>query len=96
MKPSYQIVDVKDTRGYAKYLAQNAQLLLPLVELIETSRLAVDELLTCWGLLSSKQFYSYLPPGWPARSTRAAKAAASAGTASKRARFPSRTASKSR
>ena len=40
MKPSYQIVDVKDSRGYAKYLAQNGQLLLPLVELLETSRLA--------------------------------------------------------
>lgn len=23
MKPSYQIVDVKDSRGYAKYLAKN-------------------------------------------------------------------------
>jgi transposase-like protein len=52
MKPSYQIVDVKDSRGYAKYLAQNGQLLLPLVELIEASRLAVDELIDVLGRAS--------------------------------------------
>jgi hypothetical protein len=49
MKSSYQIVDVKDSRGYAKYLAQNGQLLLPLVELLEASRLAVDELIDILG-----------------------------------------------
>ena len=43
MKPSYQIVDRKDSQGLARYLAQNGQLLLPLVELLETSRMAVDE-----------------------------------------------------
>ena len=52
MKPSYQIVDVKDSRGYAKYLAQNGQLLLPLVELIEASRLALDELIDVLGRAS--------------------------------------------
>jgi len=52
MKPSYQIVDIKDSRGYAKYLAQNGQLLLPLVELIEASRLALDELIDVLGRAS--------------------------------------------
>lgn len=52
MKPSYQIVDVKDSRGYAKYLAKNGQLLLPLVELLEASRLAVDELIDILGRAS--------------------------------------------
>lgn len=52
MKSSYQIVDVKDSRSYAKYLAQNGQLLLPLVELIEASRLAVDELIDVLGRAS--------------------------------------------
>ena len=52
MKPSYQIVDVKDSRGYAKYLAQNGQLLLALVELLEASRLAVDELIDILGRAS--------------------------------------------
>lgn len=35
MKPSFQIVDRKDSQGFTKYLAKNGQLLLPLVELIE-------------------------------------------------------------
>ncbi len=52
MKPSYQIVDVKDSRSYAKYLAKHGQLLLPLVELIEASRLAVDELIDVLGRAS--------------------------------------------
>jgi hypothetical protein len=52
MKPSYQIVDAKDSQGYAKYLAQNGQLLLPLVELIKASRLAVDELIDVLGRAS--------------------------------------------
>ncbi|MBM3150460.1 MAG: IS256 family transposase, partial [Chloroflexi bacterium] len=52
MNPSYQIVDVKDSRVYAKCLAKNGQLLLPLVELIEASRLAVDELIDVLGRAS--------------------------------------------
>lgn len=52
MKPSYQIVDVKDSRSYAKYLAKHGQLLLPLVELIEASRLAVAELIDVLGRAS--------------------------------------------
>ena len=43
MNSSYQIVDRKDSQGFARYLAKNGQLLLPLVELLETSRMAVDE-----------------------------------------------------
>jgi hypothetical protein len=52
MEPSYQIVDRKDSQSFAKYLAQNGQLLLPLVELIEASRLAVDELIDVLGRAS--------------------------------------------
>ncbi len=52
MKPLYQIVDRKDSQGFARYLAQNGQLLLPLVELIETSRMAVDELIDVPGRAS--------------------------------------------
>jgi len=54
MKPSYQIVDVKDSQGFARYLAQNGQLLLPLVELIEASRMAIDELINVLGRASIK------------------------------------------
>jgi hypothetical protein len=39
-----RIVDRKDNDGFARHLAKNGQL-LPLVELIETSRLALDELI---------------------------------------------------
>lgn len=52
MKSSYQIVDIKDSRGYAKYLAPNGQLLFPLVELIEASRLAMDERIDVLGRAS--------------------------------------------
>ncbi|MCH5377581.1 MAG: hypothetical protein JJ992_26790 [Planctomycetes bacterium] len=52
MKPSYQIVERKDSRGFARYLAKNGQLLLPLVELLETSRMAVDELIDVLGRAS--------------------------------------------
>jgi len=45
----YQIVDRKDNKGFARHLAKNGQLFLPLVELIETSRLAVDELIAVLG-----------------------------------------------
>jgi transposase-like protein len=52
MKPSYQIVDRKDSQGFARYLAKNGQLLLPLVEMIEASRMAVDELIDVLGRAS--------------------------------------------
>jgi len=52
MKPSYQIVDRKDSQAFAGYLAKNGQLLLPLVELIESSRMAVDELIDVLGRAS--------------------------------------------
>jgi len=52
MKPSYQIVDRKDSQGFARYLAKNGQLLLPLVELIEASRMAIDELINVLGQAS--------------------------------------------
>jgi putative transposase len=52
MKPSYQIVDRKDSQGFARYLTKNGQLLLPLVEMIEASRMAVDELIDVLGRAS--------------------------------------------
>jgi hypothetical protein len=43
LKPSYRIVDRKDSQGFARYLAKDGQLLLPLVELLEASWMAGDE-----------------------------------------------------
>jgi len=42
MKKSYRIVTHKDRQGLAEYLARNGQLLLPMVELIEASRMAIN------------------------------------------------------
>jgi hypothetical protein len=44
-------VDRKDSKGFARHLAKNGQL-LPLVEFIETSRMAVGELIDVLGRAS--------------------------------------------
>jgi len=45
----YHIVEKDDTRGLASFLAKNGQALLPMVELIEQSQVAVDELIDVLG-----------------------------------------------
>jgi len=45
----YHIVEKKDTQGWVKALVKNGQALLPMVELIEQSKLAVDELIDFLG-----------------------------------------------
>ena len=52
MKKSYRIVTRKDSKALAEYLARNGQLLLPMVELIEASRMAIDELIDVLGRAS--------------------------------------------
>lgn len=49
MKPSYQIVDQNQTRQLARFFAENGQAILPMVELVEQSRMAVDDLLSVLG-----------------------------------------------
>ena len=49
MKRSYRIVTHKNSRGLADYLARNGQFLLPMVELIESSRMAIEELIDILG-----------------------------------------------
>ena len=49
MKKDYQITGQKDSRELAKFLAKNGQAILPMVDLIEQSRMAVDELLEVLG-----------------------------------------------
>jgi hypothetical protein len=63
MKPLYQIVDRKDSQGFAGYLAKNGQLLPPLVELIEAFKMAVDELIDVLGRASIEAVFSCRPPG---------------------------------
>ena len=49
MGKAYQIVDRGDTRELASFLAKQGQLLLPMVELITSARMAVDELIDVVG-----------------------------------------------
>lgn len=49
MKKSYQIVGKKETKKLAEFLIKNGQMLVPMVGLIEQSRLAVDELIDVLG-----------------------------------------------
>lgn len=49
MTAVYQIGTPKDTRALAEYLAQDGQLLLPMLDLIVECRMAVDELIDVVG-----------------------------------------------
>jgi putative transposase len=50
--PVYQIAGRKDTKAVSEYLAQNAQLLLPMVELISEAQMAVEEFIDVLGRAS--------------------------------------------
>ena len=52
MKKKYRIAGKGDTRKIAEFLAANGELLLPMVELIESSRMAVGELVDMLGRAS--------------------------------------------
>ncbi len=52
MKKNYRIAGKEDTRKIAEFLATNGELLLPMVELIESSRMAVGELVDLLGRAS--------------------------------------------
>ena len=52
MKKNYRIAEKGDTRKMAEFLATNGELLLPMVELIESSRMAVGELVDMLGRAS--------------------------------------------
>ena len=49
---AYRIVNREDSRSLAEYLTESGQLLLPMVELIEGSRMAIDELIDVLGRAS--------------------------------------------
>ena len=49
MEKPYHIIGKDDTPGLARFLSKNGQALLPLVELIEQSKLAVDDLIDVLG-----------------------------------------------
>ncbi len=49
MERTYHIVDKEGSEELGRYLAKNGQVLLPMVELIEESKMAVDELIDVLG-----------------------------------------------
>lgn len=49
MKTSYQVVSKEDRAKLAEFLAKEGQQLLPLVDLVEQSRLAIDEMVDVMG-----------------------------------------------
>jgi transposase-like protein len=52
VRKPYHTIDKNDTRALACFLSRNGQALLPMVELIEQSKLAVDELIDVLGRAS--------------------------------------------
>lgn len=52
MKTTYKIANQTDTRKIAEYLASHGEHLLPMVGLIEASRMAVEELVEVRGRAS--------------------------------------------
>lgn len=52
MKKTYQIADKKNTEELAAYLAESGDVLMPLVELVEGSRMVLDELIDVVGRAS--------------------------------------------
>ena len=54
MKRPYPTIHKNGTQALAGFLTQNGQVLLPMVELIEQSKLAVDELIDVLGRASAR------------------------------------------
>jgi putative transposase len=52
MKRDYQIVEKNQTQKLAEYLARNGQIIMPMVELIEGTRMAIDDLIDVVGCAS--------------------------------------------
>ena len=71
MKRAYQISEKRDSRALSEFLAKDGQLFLPMLELIEQSALAVDELIDVMGratieavlLMSAEQVAGPRAPG---------------------------------
>ena len=61
MEKPYHIIGKKETQELAKFLVKNGQALLPMVELIEQSKLAVDELVDVLGRAHERSIPAHLP-----------------------------------
>jgi hypothetical protein len=52
MGRSHRIIDLKDNKKLTEYLVQDGRFLMPMGELIEVLRLAINELIDVFGLAS--------------------------------------------
>ena len=93
MKTDYQIVDRNDnTRQLAAFLAENGQVLMPMVELIESARMSVDQLMTHLGRATLEAVLQISAAGVAERAIRGRQAGMSCATDGNRASSPSKTA----
>ena len=86
MEKPYHIVGKEESQELAKFLAKNGQALLPMVELIEQSKLAVDELIDVLGGRRSRPCYGCRRKGSRDHRIRARKVGRSAGMDKRKAR----------
>ncbi len=69
MKRPYQIIGKRNRKELVRFLVKIGQALLPIVELIEESRMAVDELIDVVGGRRSRRCCCSRPKGSRARRT---------------------------
>ena len=89
MKRSYHTLANRgkmNERQLAAYLSKNGQQLLPMVELIEQSHLAIEELIDAVGRVTFKPCWRCRRRRWPGRRSKAGRVPErSSGTASRAA-----------
>jgi len=81
----YHIIGKEESQELAKFLVKNGQALLPMVELIEQSKLAVDELIDDWGGRRSRPCYGCPRKESPGHRMRGRKVGRSAGMEERKA-----------
>jgi hypothetical protein len=82
----YHIVGRASREELGRYLAKNGQVLLPRVELIEQSKLAIDALIDVLGRGRSRRCCGCRQKGSRARRIRGRRVAKSVGTGGRKAR----------
>ena len=92
-KRDYQIVDKANSKKLADFLCKDGQLLLPLVELITDTEMALDELIDLTGRAAIEAVLTLSAQELAGPSIRASRPARFVGMDAKARPFPCRTAS---
>ena len=74
MKRTYEVAEQGDKRGLAEFLKRESQFLLPMVELVERTELAIDEVITVMGRATLEAVLAMSAEGvaWPKQAGKAA------------------------